>query len=523
MANRYQTSKIYRIVFNDGKYYIGSTTQELNIRMNVHKTLSKKHTTTLYEHVHKVGWENASITLIENYPCASKDELNKKEKEYRIHAKDDMLCLNDTDDIEDTDSTNNTIYKYGKLYRLICDTGYYYIGCTVSELPFRLNNHKQLSKTNNDPLYVYINSIGWDTVKIELIKRISCYSKGELEQLKEQYIHTLEYSLLCLNHLKLEEEEEEEVEVEEVEKEEDEEEEEVEEEEVEVDEEEEEEEEEVEVEEEEEEETYIDGKIYQLLCIDGHYYYGSTVQRLCERLSTHKKLSKTDKTVLYNHINTIGWDNVSMELVEDYPCETTQQLRAKEDEYITQSKDDPLCLNVKRAYVSKDERKEKVKEYYEENKDEILAYSVQYREEHREEILEKKLIYREQNRTLLCEKQKEYAQQHPEIVHEARKKYYENHKEEQAEYYKEYRKAHQQRIQAKQLEWKKKKREENAEQIAKDRESKLQKRKEKSDARIKKDCDIHLCECGGTYQLYRKSRHDNSKKHTDFVKTQSAT
>ena len=507
MANRYQTSKIYRIVFNDGKYYIGSTTQELNIRMNVHKTLSKKHTTTLYEHVRKVGWENASITLIENYPCASKDELNKKEKEYRIHAKDDMLCLNDTDDIEDTDSTNNTIYKYGKLYRLICDTGYYYIGCTVSELPFRLNNHKQLSKTNNDPLYVYINSIGWDTVKIELIKRISCYSKGELEQLKEQYIHTLEYSLLCLNHLKLEEEEKEEVEEEEEEVEEEEV-EEVEEEEVEVDEEEEEEEEEVEVEEEEEEETYIDGKIYQLLCIDGHYYYGSTIQQLYKRLSTHKNLSKTDKTVLYNHINTIGWDNVSMELVEDYPCETTQQLRAKEDEYIRQSKNDPLCLNVNRACVSKDE---------------ILAYSVQYREEHREEILEKKLIYREQNRTLLCEKQKEYAQQHPESIREAKKQYYENHKEECSEYYKEYRKAHQQRIQAKQLEWKKKKREENAEQIAKDRESKLQKRKEKSDARIKKDCDVHLCECGGTYQLYRKSRHDNSKKHTDFVKTQSAT
>ena len=197
-----------------------------------------------------------------------------------------------------------------------------------------------------------------------------------------------------------------------------------------------------------------------------------------------------------------------MELVEDYSCKTIQQLRAKEDEYIKQSKNDPFCLNSNRACVSKDE---------------ILAYSVQYREEHRDEILEKKLMYRKQNRTLLCEKQKEYVQQHPESVHEARKKYYEDHKEEYSEYYKEYRKAHQQRIQAKQLEWKKKKREENAEQIAKDREDKLQKRKKKSDARIKKDCDVHLCECGGTYQLYRKSRHDNSKKHTEFIKTRSIT
>jgi hypothetical protein len=48
-----------------------------------------------------------------------------------------------------------------------------------------------------------------------------------------------------------------------------------------------------------------------------------------------------------------------MQLVEDYPCETNQQLRDKEDEYITKSKDDPLCLNVNRAYVSEDNYKEK--------------------------------------------------------------------------------------------------------------------------------------------------------------------
>ena len=190
MTNRYQSSKIYRIVFNDGKYYIGSTTQELNIRMNVHKTRSKTHTTNLYEHVRKFGWENAKITLIEDYPCKSKDELNNKEREHCIKVNSDPLCLNEANNIEgiqEADPNNTTIYKTGKIYRLICDDGYYYIGCTASELPFRLNNHKQLSRTKKDPLYVYINSIGWDKVKIELIKKIPCYSKHELEQLKEQY------------------------------------------------------------------------------------------------------------------------------------------------------------------------------------------------------------------------------------------------------------------------------------------------------------------------------------------------
>ena len=348
------------------------------------------------------------------------------------------------------------IYQKGKIYKLLSKNGHYYIGSTTQPLPQRLHNHKRLSKLGVNKVYEFINQIGWDKITIELIEDYSCASKKELNVRENYYITKSKDDNLCLNFNKVNQ--------------------------------------------------YENGKIYQLLCIDGYYYYGSTIQPLYKRLSTHKKLSKTDKTVLYNHINTIGWDNVSMELVEDYPYETIQQLRAKEDEYITQSKNDPLCLNVNRAYVSKDE---------------ILAYSVQYREENRDEILEKKLMYREQNRTLLCEKQKEYAQQHPESIHEARKKYYEDHKEEQAEYYKEYRKAHQQRIQAKQLEWNKKKREENAEQIAKEHEDKLQKRRERSEARIKKDCDVHPCECGGTYQLYRKSRHDNSKKHTEFVRTQS--
>lgn len=367
----------------------------------------------------------------------------------------------------------NNAYNRGKIYRLLLEDGHYYISSTTQPLLQRLNNHKQLSKIGVNKVYKFINQIGWDKITIELIEDYPCTTKKELNIREKYYITNSKDDKLCLNFNVVN--------------------------------------------------RYKNGKIYKILCVDGHYYYGSTIQRLYERLSSHKKLSKTAKTVLYNHINIIGWDNASMQLVEDYPCETNQQLRAKEDEYITKSKDDPLCLNVNRAYVSEDEYKKKMKEYYEENKDAILTYSVFYREDHRDEILEKKSAYREKNRTLLCEKQKKYVQQNSERVHKAKKKYYENHKEEYAEYYKEYRKAHQQRIQAKQLEWSKKKREENAEQIAKDREYKLQQRKEKSDARMKKECEIHTCECGGTYQLYRKSRHDTSKKHTDFIKTSHLT
>jgi hypothetical protein len=360
-----------------------------------------------------------------------------------------------------------SIYQQSKIYRLLSEDGHYYIGSTTQPLHQRLHNHKQLSKLGVNKVYEFINQIGWDKITIELIEDYPCHSKNELNVREKEYIIKSKGDELCLNFNTVN--------------------------------------------------RYKNGKIYRILCIDGHYYYGSTVQQLNERLSTHKKLSKTDNTVLYNHINTIGWDNAIMELVEEYPCETTQQLHAKEDEYITRSKDDPLCLNVNRAYVSQDEKKERMKEYYEENKNAILVQSTKYREENREEILERKARYREKNREVLREKQKEYVQQNIEGVHEARKKHYEEHKEQYAIYNKEYRKTHQQEIQAKKAEWNKKKKEENAEQIAKEREAALQKRKEKSDARIKKDRDVHTCECGGTYQLYRKSRHDISKKHTEFV------
>ena len=525
MSNRYQSSKIYRIVFNDGTYYIGSTTQELNIRMNVHKSRSKTHTTNLYEHVRKIGWDNAKITLIEDYVCKSKDELNNKEKEHRIKVNSDPLCLNDNSDIEETDPNNTTIYKSGKIYRLICDDDHYYIGSTASELPFRLNNHKQLSKIKNDPVYIHINSIGWDKVKIEFIKKIPCYSKSELQQLKDQYLHTLPYSPLCLNpkidssdDIKSTNNMENPNMI--------------------VDTNNDESDNDVSDEESDNNNTnnrYKNGKIYRLVCKDGHYYYGSTVTTLSKRFTCHKysivnKLG-SDK---YSYLHTISLSDISIELVENVPCNSKLELREHENRYIHEHKDRPLCLNTYQSYqsnddkkrydkqyheVHKDEQKERMKEYYEENKDTILAHSEQYRKENHDEILERKARYREKNREVLREKQKEYVQRNLESVHEARKKHYEEHKEKYAIYNKEYRKTHRQEIQVKQAEWNKKKKEENAEQTAKERESALQKRKEKSDARIKKDRDVHTCECGGTYQLYRKSRHDSSKKHTEFVET----
>ena len=88
----YSNGKIYKIVPTNGDdmCYIGSTTKQyLSQRMDFHRNEYKKwqknkekSSTTLIEIFEKYGLENCKIELIENFPCNSKDELEKREGHY---------------------------------------------------------------------------------------------------------------------------------------------------------------------------------------------------------------------------------------------------------------------------------------------------------------------------------------------------------------------------------------------------------------------------------------------------------
>ena len=58
--------------------------------------------------------------------------------------------------------------------------------------------------------------------------------------------------------------------------------------------------------------------------------------------------------------------------------------------------------------------------------------------------------------------------------------------------------------------------EQNKEVNAKKSEEKRTIRQKKQEERIEYDNTIITCECGGTYQNYRKKRHDLSKKHVNY-------
>jgi Uri superfamily endonuclease len=157
---------------------------------------------------------------------------------------------------------------------------------------------------------------------------------------------------------------------------------------------------------------YSNSKIYKLQCNDGYFYIGSTCDELRKRLWGHKKTSKTKNHIkVYKHINSIGWDNVSIILIESFECNNKDELRKKEDEYIQKELNNELCLNSQRAYLTEEETKEydknlmrikrqdsnytnKEKEYYQNNKEQIRERQKEY-ESSPEYKQKKKQYYRE--------------------------------------------------------------------------------------------------------------------------------
>ena len=118
---------------------------------------------------------------------------------------------------------------------------------------------------------------------------------------------------------------------------------------------------------------YSQGKIYKIVGEDGSTYYGSTVQSLKSRIRRHPSDKKT--TAYQKIISKMGW---TYELIENYPCESKEQLLTREAWYIRENP----CVNriiPRRTH----------QEFYQDNREAILENRKVYYEHNREEILEK--------------------------------------------------------------------------------------------------------------------------------------
>jgi hypothetical protein len=131
---------------------------------------------------------------------------------------------------------------------------------------------------------------------------------------------------------------------------------------------------------------YSSGKIYKLQHEDGHFYIGSTCAELRTRFQGHKRKSiERPSQRVYKHINN-EWDKVRILLIEEFSCETKQQLLKREDEHIQKELKNPLCLNCCRVVLTKEEtvayNRAYNKKKYEQNREYMREYMREYNKEY---------------------------------------------------------------------------------------------------------------------------------------------
>ena len=167
---------------------------------------------------------------------------------------------------------------------------------------------------------------------------------------------------------------------------------------------------------------YSKSKIYHIVCnITGDTYYGSTVQKISQRMNGHRnKVSKClSKPIIERGDYHYG-------LVEDYKCDNLEQLLMRERYYV----DNNDCVNKICPIRTKEEKLAQLKLWREEHKEEIAAKAKAYHEEHKVEEAVYNKAYRKEHKVEEAAKKKLYYEANKEELAAKKKLYYEANKEE---------------------------------------------------------------------------------------------
>tara|TARA_R110000868_G_C10847769_1_gene760565 strand:- start:715 stop:1326 length:612 start_codon:yes stop_codon:yes gene_type:complete len=179
---------------------------------------------------------------------------------------------------------------------------------------------------------------------------------------------------------------------------------------------------------------YSQGKIYKIITPHcDKYYIGSTITSLSERFSKHKYEEPTTAKQL------IQLGDCSIELIENFPCQSKKELTQREGELQRKFKNE--IVNCKIEGRTK-------KEYYEDNKETIINYIKNYRIENIEKVKAQQKSHYNENREVICEKVKNYVNKNREKVDLHKKNYYVKNKKELLEYQEKYRAEHKEKINA---------------------------------------------------------------------------
>jgi hypothetical protein len=137
---------------------------------------------------------------------------------------------------------------------------------------------------------------------------------------------------------------------------------------------------------------YSNGKIYTIRSYQtDKYYIGSTTTSLAKRLSDHKSKYKSGRMDI-SSVEIVKYEDAYIELLEDYPCCSKNDLNKREGQLIRQYKNECVnrCIPGRTINNNKKEYdypgKDNKKKYYEANKDVIKEKRRLYRIENREQI-----------------------------------------------------------------------------------------------------------------------------------------
>ena len=149
---------------------------------------------------------------------------------------------------------------------------------------------------------------------------------------------------------------------------------------------------------------YSNGKIYTIRYSkdDTLIYVGSTTNPLFKRWHTHKTRYNNDtefQNLLYIKMReTNDIDNWYMELYENYPCKSKEELNRREGQVIRQIGTLNHCIAGRSA-----------KEWFQDNKDKIREsrqeYMIKYRDENKDKLKDQVKTYQHEHKDIIKEKQ----------------------------------------------------------------------------------------------------------------------
>lgn len=175
--------------------------------------------------------------------------------------------------------------------------------------------------------------------------------------------------------------------------------------------------------------NYSQGKIYKIVCnITGKMYIGSTCKpTLASRLSEHKSSYKRflkGKRRNVTSFEILEGDNYDIVLLENYSCESKDQLHARERFYI-ESLD---CVNKVIPNRTKEETLAYSKQSYIINREARIEHSKKYHEDHKEKDQMYYRNYYQENKEAMVARQREYDIAHKNEISLKKKMRYANRK-----------------------------------------------------------------------------------------------